>query len=73
MFVSSISCFHPLWSYGKSPQWLPCPSLLGFVAKLICFSLCLCAATVEIHAIDENLFNDRLIGKRKWILCVRRA
>ena len=30
VLVSSNSCFHPLLSYGHSPQWLPCMFLLGF-------------------------------------------
>ena len=31
------------------------------------FYLCFSDAIVELHAMDENLFNDFLIGKLKWI------
>jgi hypothetical protein len=30
MLVSSITCLHPLLSYGNCPRLLPCPFLLGF-------------------------------------------
>ena len=33
MLDSSNSCFHPILSYGNSPQWLPCPFLLRFAFR----------------------------------------
>ena len=98
LIVSSNSCFHPLLSYGNSPQWQPCAfwvyivgsrcwqnqmclecswASLSFalyiVAKLLCFCLCLFDASVELHLMDENMFNDLLIRKWKWISHVIKA
>ena len=36
---------------------------LDILAKLLWFCLCFLDAIVELHAMDENLFNDFLIGK----------
>ena len=36
---------------------------LRIMAKLLCSSLRVSGANVELHAMDENLFNDCLIGK----------
>jgi hypothetical protein len=39
--------------------------LLGNISSLefLCYSLCFFGAIVELHAVDENLFDDFLIGE----------
>ena len=37
--------------------------VLSGLRLLLCSNLCLFDAIVELHAMDENLFNDFLIGK----------
>ena len=36
---------------------------LHIVDKLLCFCLCLFDAIVELHAMDDKMFIDLLIGK----------
>jgi hypothetical protein len=35
----------------------------GFVARLMCFCLCLFDTIINFHDVDENVFNDFFIGK----------
>ena len=44
-------------------SWAPSSSVLHIMAKLLYFYLCLFDAIIELHAMDENMFNDSLIGK----------
>ena len=43
---------------------------LWIMAKLLWSCLCLFDAIFELHVMNETIFNDFLIGKSKWILCV---
>ena len=45
----------------------PLSFALQSVAKLLWTCLCLFHAIVELHAMDEEMFNDSLIGEWKWI------
>ena len=44
-----------------------CVLLSKFVAKLLCSSLCLFDAIVELHAMGETLFNDFLFGSEFYM------
>ena len=46
---------------------------LQFVAKLLCSCLHLFDVVIELHPVDENMFNDFLIGKWMWIEYVIKA
>ena len=43
------------------------------VAKWLCSSFCLFDELDELHAMDEKIFNDFLIGKWQWLLDVIKA
>ena len=43
-------------------SWAPLGFALHIVKKLLCFWLCLYDAIVELHAMDEKMFNDFIIG-----------
>ena len=43
------------------------------MAKLLCCCFCLFNVVVELHAMDEKMFNDSLIGKQTWISYVIKA
>ena len=47
--------------HWSKKQWLRAP------IKLLWRCLCLFDAIVDLHAMDEKMFNDFLIGKWKWI------
>ena len=40
---------------------------LQIVPNLLCSCLCLCDIIVGLHAMDEKMFNDILIGKKRCI------
>ena len=44
-------------------SWAPLGFALHIVAKLLCFCLCFLDAIVELHAMDEKIFNNPLIEK----------
>ena len=54
-------------------SWAPLSSSLWTRTKLLCSYLCMFDAIVELHAMNEKMFNDFFIGKCKWILYVIKA
>ena len=44
-------------------SWIALGFTLRVVAKLLCSYLCLFDAIVELHAMNEKMFIDFLIGK----------
>ena len=51
-------------------MWVPLRFAFWTVAKLMCSCLCLFDAIIELHVMDESIFNEFLIRKRMWILHV---
>jgi hypothetical protein len=51
-------------------SWVPLSFSLWIVDKLLCSCLCLLDAIIDLHAMDEKIFNDFFIGKGKWVLYV---
>ena len=44
-------------------SWAPLSFALWIVVKLLCSCHCFLHAIVELHAMDEKMFNNFLIGK----------
>jgi hypothetical protein len=65
MTTLSILGLHFGFYSGKCLEcsWDPLSFALHIVAKLLCFCLYLFDAIVELHAMNEKLFNDFLIEK----------
>ena len=68
MIALSIVIGVHIWVLGQARSFLEClwvPSCLALriVAKLLCSSLCLFDAIVELYAINEKLFNEFLSKK----------
>ena len=48
-----------------STHGAPLSFAIHIVAKALCFCLCLLDAIIELHAMDEKMFNDFLMVKVK--------
>ena len=54
-------------------SWVPLSFALWIEAKLLCYCFCLLDSIVKLHAMDEKLLNDFLIGRWEHILYVINA
>ena len=68
MFLLGFGFFYRLEALGA--PWASLSYALRFVAKLLCFCLCLFDIIVELYAMDEKYF---VLGKWKWNSCVIKA
>lgn len=74
LFIPQLTGFCLVCTFKKAiKEFLSIGSCTKGGPKLLCSCLCVFDVVVELHAMDEKMFNDFLIGKWKWFLYVIKA